>query len=481
MPKNSQLEISKLLLDLKNYRTTPQKNEKDAIKAMISIKPDKFFALMDSIIEDGYLQTENIIILETVKGFIVKEGNRRIASLKLIHGLIKTNDLGIPSNTLNKIDSIDAEWKKINLKVSSIIFSEKEADQADKIVSLTHAKGEKAGRDKWTSVATARHNRDLNKKPEPVLDLLEKYLINGKNLTDQQKERWAGDYYLSVLVEAISKLLPRFELESATDLTQKYPKIKYRIELEEILRDIGLELIGFPRIRNTNEDFGSVYGIMPLPLPPVIQLDVPAIPPVQPTLSKQNTINTSTETNTAVNTKVSNQNISVIQPTAVEQQPSHFLPPKAVANNDPKHVANLLKKFSPRGKNREKVVTLKNELLKLKINDNPIAFCFLLRSMFEISAKAYCIDHSILITDNKGNDKSLVQVLSSITSHLTVNKTNNAMTKILHGAMTDMGNPDRLLSVTSMNQLVHNPLFSFIPNDICTLFSNIYPLLEAMN
>lgn len=116
MPKNSQLEISKLNLDLKNYRTTPQKNERNAIKAMISIKPDKFFALMDSIIEDGYLQTENIIILETSKGLVVKEGNRRIASLKLIHGLAKTNDLGIPSNILNKIGEIDVEWKKTILK-----------------------------------------------------------------------------------------------------------------------------------------------------------------------------------------------------------------------------------------------------------------------------------------------------------------------------------------------------------------------------
>ncbi len=101
--------------------------------------------------------------------------------------------------------------------------------------------------------------------------------------------------------------------------------------------------------------------------------------------------------------------------------------------------------------------------------------------MFEISAKAYCNDHAISITDNKGKDLTLVKVLNNVTSHLTVNNTNQGMAKILHGAMTDIGSPNRLLSVTSMNQLVHNPAFSFIPNDICTLFSNIYPLLEAMN
>jgi hypothetical protein len=55
------------------------------------------------------------------------------------------------------------------------------------------------------------------------------------------------------------------------------------------------------------------------------------------------------------------------------------------------------------------------------------------------------------------------------------------MEKVLHGAMAELGRSDGLLSVKSMNQLVHNPAFSVIPKDICTLFGNIYPLLEAMN
>jgi len=55
------------------------------------------------------------------------------------------------------------------------------------------------------------------------------------------------------------------------------------------------------------------------------------------------------------------------------------------------------------------------------------------------------------------------------------------MVKTLHGAMTEIGKSDGILSVTSMNQLVHNPSFSVLSGDICTLFGNIYPLLEAMN
>jgi hypothetical protein len=64
MPTTSLLDVNKLSLDLKNFRTVPQKDEPDAIKAMISIKAEKFYAIMESIIEDGYLPTENIIILK---------------------------------------------------------------------------------------------------------------------------------------------------------------------------------------------------------------------------------------------------------------------------------------------------------------------------------------------------------------------------------------------------------------------------------
>ena len=72
-------------------------------------------------------------------------------------------------------------------------------------------------------------------------------------------------------------------------------------------------------------------------------------------------------------------------------------------------------------------------------------------------------------------------VLRDITNHLTKNKADKERTKQLHGAMTELARPEGLLSVTSMNQLVHSPKFSVTTGDVCQLFGNIFPLLEAMN
>jgi hypothetical protein len=108
--------------------------------------------------------------------------------------------------------------------------------------------------------------------------------------------------------------------------------------------------------------------------------------------------------------------------------------------------------------------------------------------MFEISAKAYCDDHGeegkSWAKDPKGNDKNLASVLKSIKDHLTkknLGKEDPQMLRDLHGAITVLATPSSLLSVTSMNQLVHNSVFSVSKNDICSLFRNIFPFLEAMN
>jgi len=213
MATNKLIEVSNLKLDLKNYRTVPQRTEKAAILAMISIKPQRFFAIVESLITYGYIPTENLIVLND-SDYIVMEGNRRLAALKIIHGLHSKSIFSLPDNIKNKINDLNPNWKKENLKIPCSVFKKSEISTVNKIVNLTHAKGEKASRDKWSSVATARHNRDEKNASEPTLDLLEKYLRKGKNLTQQQKRRWAGDYPLTVLNEALRSIIVRLGYSS---------------------------------------------------------------------------------------------------------------------------------------------------------------------------------------------------------------------------------------------------------------------------
>lgn len=478
MSKTGQIEVKKLCLDLHNFRTMPQKSENDAINAMLSIKPDRFYAVMESIIKDNYLPTENIIVIEDTKALIVKEGNRRIAALKLIHGFIDADDFDIPISIKNKIKKIDSSWKRNNRRVPCTIFTKEDIDKVNKIINLAHGKGEKASRDSWNSVARARHNRDVNHAVEPALDLLEKYLLMGKNLTEQQKERWSGDYNLTVLEEAIRKIVLRLEIKNIIELSQQYPTLKFRSHLEDIMRDIGMGLLGFKEIRKENDDFGTYYEIPLLKEPEVLQKEKNI---------EENTKNNSEQSqniNNKCKSKCSSINLNKNETGSSSQcsvSETKSTPKKAYAINDTRQVSNLLKKFCPRGENRAKIVTLRNEMKELKIPKNPMAFCFLLRSIFEISAKIYSEEHGISLINKKEHPKTLGELLKDITNDLTANNTKKDVVKLLHGAMTEIDKPHGLLSVTSMNQLVHNPSFSIQSSDISILFGNVFPLLEYMN
>lgn len=158
----------------------------------------------------------------------------------------------------------------------------------------------------------------------------------------------------------------------------------------------------------------------------------------------------------------------------------------STSTNDIKTVRRLLRDLKLYGANRNKLADIKKEMIELKLDTNPIAFIFLLRCMVELSAKAFCEDKSSepsapSLTKSDGREKSLGDLLGDIVTFLTQNKKDKQMLKLLHGPITEINRPDGLLSITAMNQLVHNPRFTIRSGDIPGLFSNIFPLIEQMN
>ena len=462
MPQTKPVPVKDLALDLGNFRTVKQADERSAIDAMISTSPDRFWALTASLLDSGYLPTDNIIVLRNgPRALTVKEGNRRIAALKLIHKIHPLADFEVPDDVANRIKGVTAAWRKENAEVPCAIYDVGDAATVDKIVTLAHGKGERAGRDQWNAVARARHNREINKATEPALDLLEKYLLNGKNITPLQKARWSGAFPLSVLEEAMKRVAPRLGLVNATALSAHYPNVKYRDALEAILHDIGLEQLGFDRIRNRDADFATAYGL-------------PAGKTGGAGKGKGGAAGAST-------TKAGASKAAATAVTRRKQAAAQ----KAIATGDPRAVKRLFQDFEPRGKKREKLVALKKEIVTLDLQKTPLAFCFVLRSMFELSAKAYCADHAgsggPSATRASGEDRHLVDVLRDVTSHMTNNNSDKAKVRELHGAITELAKSSGILSVTSMNQLIHNPRFSVAPADLAVVVANVFPLLEAMN
>lgn len=478
MPFSTSLPVRDLGLDLANFRTVAQPTEVAAIQSMISTNPDWFWALLESLTE-GYLPTENILVINEphrTPRYTVKEGNRRVAALKIIHGHVSTDAVSVPTALESKIRDLMPSWKKENANVPCAVYSDAEIDTVDRIIALTHGKGEKAGRAPWTAVARARHNRDHNQIAEPALDLLETFLQERPNITPEQAARWAGDYHITLLAEVLQKIHRRFGVASPTALAQAYPALPDRAVLDVILRDIGLGQIKFSDVRAAGDVFGSRY-----------HLQSATVVPSSPTPVSSSATGRAQPSGGAGPAAVSaGPAPSPAAPPPSPQAGATTVPPSgpaAVSAYDQRAVKRLLKAFRPAGTGREKLVALRDEARSLSLDSHPLAFCFLLRSMFEISAVLYCQDPLATgrpkTVDAKGRPKTLANLLKDVTNHLCHG--NASMEKTLHGALAELAMPDGLLSVTSMNQLVHNPRFVTTEHHICAVFSNIFPLLDLMN
>jgi hypothetical protein len=472
MAELKKTQLKELYLDLENYRTIHQKSESDAIKAMIAISPDRFWSLMESLLDDGYHPTDNIMLLRGSDVLIVKEGNRRVAALKIAHGLV--SGVEVTDSIRARIADLSQEWKDDTANLPCLIYELSELDIVTKNIALIHAKGEKAGRDQWTAVAKARFNRDVKKQKEVGLDLLESYLNNGRNISPVQIERWSGDYHLTVLNEALPKIYSILGCSSIDELFKLYPN-KNRTKLDKILFDIGNQTLGFKELRDKKNFFGLKYGLTDS------TNSQPATPPSTTGISLPQSAPSGTQCASA---QTGGPGLGLSDKPS---PPSHAVqrPPNANPSNNPKAVYKLLKDFKPRGNGREKIAALLNEMRRLKIDLHPHSFCFLLRSLFEISAKVYSDQYKDsgcpAMTKPDGKDKQLAVGLKDIVNFMTSSSTDRNKQKSLHGAITEISKNDGILSVTSMNQLVHNPKFSIQVNDLCTLFGNVFPLLEELN
>jgi hypothetical protein len=240
MPTLNHIPVSDLRLDLTNYRTIPQKDELSAIQAMITMDSAHFWGLMESLIDDGFTPTENLIVLTTPKAeFVVKEGNRRASVMKLCMGLVSTVDMDIPQALQIKLNNLSSDWLTENASIPCAVFSIAEEKDVKKIVSRVHAKLDPASRVKWESIAKARFNRDIGEQV-PGLDMFDKFLNLSKELAPTQAQKWAGDYPITILDAAIQKLAPRLGYKSSRELSDGYPAaVNHRKAIDLIMDQCG--------------------------------------------------------------------------------------------------------------------------------------------------------------------------------------------------------------------------------------------------
>ena len=113
------------------------------------IKAENVQELMGSIGEQGYFSGEPLLVAEESGKLYVVEGNRRLAALKLLSGLIK------PETLLPSIEALKKEAKETPTEVECIIFTARK--EILRYLGYRHITGPK----RWDSLSKARYLKQL--------------------------------------------------------------------------------------------------------------------------------------------------------------------------------------------------------------------------------------------------------------------------------------------------------------------------------
>lgn len=467
MPQIHYLRVSDLKLDLRNYRIPPTSNELESVHALSTIRSHYFWDLTRSLVEDGYDGTENIIVLRSGGEDVVREGNRRIGAMKIIHGLLPRGKFDIPNDLNVAIDSVSATWRTDNDRVPCLVYTENDRDAVDRLVQRTHGRGETAGRLKWEPIARARYNRDVNGRAEPALNLLEAYLRDATKISDEQREEWGGEFPITILYEAMQKVAVRYQLAGAADvLTEMEGNPNLAKSLGKIVYDVATGKLETRHLRPPT--WGSEYGL-------------PSIPAAQ---ASTNSLPSASAQGLVTGSKQGAVVVQLQSSSAVGKAKGAAGSRKMLSLDDPRSVKRELRRFAPRGNSSSKIVTLLEEAKKLNVASTPICFCFVLRSMFDLSASAYCSKHRLptfKTTKNGTKEKSLAELLGDASKHLQANSQDRATISALRTAGTEITSSQSVLSIPVMNQLVHSGTATITEAHVVSGFHKVFPLLVELN
>jgi hypothetical protein len=232
------LELDDLLLDLDNPRISKADSQRGAIQKIIEDQDVKLVVLAESIVSDRLNPMDRWLVIKSqteLGRFIVIEGNRRLAALRILNNPAVLKDLEVRSPVKRRLEDLADQF---DLDTIGKIDCFEVADRAEGATWLNQRHtGENKGRGivNWGGVATARfRGRD------PALQALDLVMSHG-GLSDEEKELVEDHFPISTLDRLLST--PAVRKRIGVEITES--KLKTGLPPTEIikpLRKIVLDL-----------------------------------------------------------------------------------------------------------------------------------------------------------------------------------------------------------------------------------------------
>ena len=469
---NQVLPLTQLKLDINNFRHPHVEDEASCVNCLNASNPSAYVGLLQSILSDGYLPTENILVIESEGGcYTVMEGNRRVSLLKLIHGLIQLDSVNIDDQLRAMVRSAPEDLKRETREISCSVYSASEMALVKRIVARIHAKGDSAARRPWEAIGKARQSRSEGNR-ESALDLLEKVLEINNIVAPEERYQWLLNYPLTILQEILPKICGALGIP-IEDVPANIQTMDGGDRVTEIVIGIGRGDVHFRNIRES--DFLDRYGIIAASHQGVESaIDARA----------GGIIGDTTTSDVSPAMRVNGDSTSAVAGGAVGALTHRRIQTIRVK------LRRCLQKIGVYGGNREKIKKLILEMKGLDAEKTPLIFAYSLRSLIDMSAHAYAKENDIPVfisTGSHGEHKAvaLSSLIETIKGHIVANSPYWAIrenkNRLESASRRCTQTRQSFLSISDLNDIIHNTTTLVNPQLLESEVPIIIPLISAMN
>jgi len=194
-------DLDELLLDMENPRISKATTQREALQKIIEDQDIKLVVLAESIVTDGLNPMDRWLVIKAPNDlgkYVVLEGNRRLAAIKLLNNPNVMNDLEVRAPVKKRLQKLSDQFDLEKIGAVPCF------DIGDRTAAATWLNQRHTGFNKgrgivdWGGVATARfRGRD------PALQALD-FVLNHGSLSEDEKSVVEDRFPISTLDRLLS-------------------------------------------------------------------------------------------------------------------------------------------------------------------------------------------------------------------------------------------------------------------------------------
>jgi len=458
------LKVGALLLDLENPRISKASSQREALQKIIDDQDVKLAALAQSIVEDGLNPMDRLLVIKSPENtgkFIVIEGNRRLAAIKLLSNPTVLDDLDVRAPLKKRLAALTSDFDPATIEPLECF---EVADRADAAMWIKQRHtGANAGRGivDWSGIATARFRGN-----DPALQALDLVLRHG-GLSDKEREGIEDRFPISTLDRLLSTPAVRNKIGveiKQNKLMTSLPATEVIRPLRRIVHDLASGQINVTALKKRDQQVEWVTSKLDRDLPDLTKKAGP-IKPVE-TFDEH-------DFTPHLKPKVSRPNPS---PSPL---PSPSAPQKTKLKSLPIRKA-LIPKDCGLNVTNAKIAEIVKELRVLPLAEYPHAISVLFRVFLEQSVDHYLTQASIplqVTTPGGSKEKKLRAKVQEAIDHMTANGVPKKDLDGISKGIADQNNP---LCVDTLHNYVHNRFYSPQERDLKVAWDNAQLFFERI-